>query len=186
MTIRFTCPECGVPMKIKDELAGKSGKCPKCKAAFVVPSADIPEDETLAEDAAAEEEWDEEEDEDEFLDMPLEVTAAPVEPPPEMPTPARDRKGASETKKATRIKPKKKAAAKSDGFDPTDVLFEDEDSAAPAAAGAAVAPSLGSASDLDEDDAPGSIVDGCDVQGLHASRWSPEGSSNRKLHERCG
>lgn len=151
MTIRFTCPECGVPMKIKDELAGKSGKCPKCKAAFVVPPADIPEDEPLAEDEAAEEEWDEEEDEDEFLDMPLEVTAAPVEAPPEMPPASRDRKGASETKKATRIKPKKKSAATSDGFDPTDVLFEDEASAASAAP---ATPALGSTPNLAEDDAP--------------------------------
>lgn len=38
MTIRYTCPECGVVMKIKDEKAGSNAKCPKCKTAFVVPS----------------------------------------------------------------------------------------------------------------------------------------------------
>lgn len=37
MTIRFTCDECGSVLKIKDELAGTKGKCPKCKTAFVVP-----------------------------------------------------------------------------------------------------------------------------------------------------
>lgn len=38
MTIRFTCSECASVLKIKDELAGTKGKCPKCKTPFVVPS----------------------------------------------------------------------------------------------------------------------------------------------------
>ena len=37
MTIRFTCAECASVLKIKDELAGTSGRCPKCKTNFVVP-----------------------------------------------------------------------------------------------------------------------------------------------------
>ncbi len=37
MTIRFTCDKCGSVLKIKDELAGTDGKCPKCKTRFVVP-----------------------------------------------------------------------------------------------------------------------------------------------------
>ena len=37
MTIRYTCPGCGSLLKIKDELAGTDGKCPKCKSEFVVP-----------------------------------------------------------------------------------------------------------------------------------------------------
>lgn len=37
MTIRVTCDECGSVLKIKDELAGTDGKCPKCKTRFVVP-----------------------------------------------------------------------------------------------------------------------------------------------------
>lgn len=37
MTIRFTCDTCGSVLKIKDELAGTDGKCPKCKTRFVVP-----------------------------------------------------------------------------------------------------------------------------------------------------
>lgn len=37
MTIRYKCEECGAALNIKDELAGTSGHCPKCKAEFVVP-----------------------------------------------------------------------------------------------------------------------------------------------------
>lgn len=37
MTIRYTCSSCGSVLKIKDELAGTPGKCPKCKAEFTVP-----------------------------------------------------------------------------------------------------------------------------------------------------
>ena len=40
MTIRFTCAECASVLKIKDELAGTSGRCPKCKTKFVVPTSD--------------------------------------------------------------------------------------------------------------------------------------------------
>ena len=44
MTIRVEC-ECGVTLKIKDELAGKPGKCPKCKAKFTIPELDSAESE---------------------------------------------------------------------------------------------------------------------------------------------
>lgn len=37
MTIRYECEQCGSVLKIKDDLAGKPGKCPKCKTAFTVP-----------------------------------------------------------------------------------------------------------------------------------------------------
>lgn len=37
MTIRFTCSECASVLKIKDDLAGTSGRCPKCNAKFIVP-----------------------------------------------------------------------------------------------------------------------------------------------------
>lgn len=39
MPIRYKCPECGSVLKIKDELAGTEGRCPKCKREFVVPAA---------------------------------------------------------------------------------------------------------------------------------------------------
>lgn len=44
MTIKYTCTTCHVVMNIKDEKAGTSAKCPKCKSAFVVPSPDEPDD----------------------------------------------------------------------------------------------------------------------------------------------
>ncbi len=37
MTIRYTCNGCESVLKIKDEKAGTSGRCPKCKTEFVVP-----------------------------------------------------------------------------------------------------------------------------------------------------
>jgi hypothetical protein len=40
MAIRYECDLCGSVLRIKDDLAGKPGKCPKCKTAFTVPAAD--------------------------------------------------------------------------------------------------------------------------------------------------
>ena len=40
MTIRVRCDGCSAVMKVKDELAGAKGKCPKCKSPFVVPEND--------------------------------------------------------------------------------------------------------------------------------------------------
>lgn len=48
MTIRYTCSECGSVLKIKDELAGTPGKCPKCKTKFTVPEPGHGEDEAAA------------------------------------------------------------------------------------------------------------------------------------------
>ncbi len=39
MTIRYECEQCGSTLKIKDDLAGKPGKCPKCKTAFTIPAS---------------------------------------------------------------------------------------------------------------------------------------------------
>ena len=38
MSIKVKCEECGVALKIKDELAGKSGNCPQCKAPLHIPA----------------------------------------------------------------------------------------------------------------------------------------------------
>ncbi|MFM9959710.1 MAG: hypothetical protein ACKV2Q_00595 [Planctomycetaceae bacterium] len=38
MAIRYECEQCGSVLKIKEDLAGKPGKCPKCKTAFTVPT----------------------------------------------------------------------------------------------------------------------------------------------------
>lgn len=37
MTISVTCPQCDTTLKVKDELAGKRGKCPKCQGAVQIP-----------------------------------------------------------------------------------------------------------------------------------------------------
>jgi hypothetical protein len=52
MPIRYKCQECGSVLKIKDELAGTDGRCPKCKREFVVPAADVG-GESAAQPAAA-------------------------------------------------------------------------------------------------------------------------------------
>lgn len=53
MSIRFECELCGSVLKIKDDLAGKPGKCPKCKTAFTVPIPEV-KGESANETAAAE------------------------------------------------------------------------------------------------------------------------------------
>ena len=47
MTIRFKCADCASVMNIKDELAGASARCPKCKTPFVVPESDHTDDSLL-------------------------------------------------------------------------------------------------------------------------------------------
>jgi len=37
MAIRFKCPKCGAVLTVKDELAGKQGRCPACKNAVTAP-----------------------------------------------------------------------------------------------------------------------------------------------------
>lgn len=53
MSIRYECEQCGSVLKIKEDLAGKPGKCPKCKTPFTVPAA-AEDSETSSEEAAAE------------------------------------------------------------------------------------------------------------------------------------
>ncbi len=38
MTIEFSCPQCGHPIRAKDEAAGKSGKCKDCGETIRIPS----------------------------------------------------------------------------------------------------------------------------------------------------
>jgi hypothetical protein len=35
--IRFACPSCSAVMSVTEDKAGKTGKCPKCQAAFLIP-----------------------------------------------------------------------------------------------------------------------------------------------------
>lgn len=48
MTIRVRCDGCSAVMKVKDELAGAKGKCPKCKSPFVVPQIDATDSDATA------------------------------------------------------------------------------------------------------------------------------------------
>lgn len=75
MTIRYECAECSSVLKIKDELAGTRGKCPKCKTAFVVPDADTDEDIPGIEiDTEAQHADEPEDDTDDLVDMPMDLT----------------------------------------------------------------------------------------------------------------
>ncbi len=38
MTIHLACTQCGAKLKVKDELAGKTGRCPTCKATMKIPA----------------------------------------------------------------------------------------------------------------------------------------------------
>src|SRR5262245_19850167 len=42
MAIKFKCPKCGKELTVKDELAGRQGKCPFCKTVVTVPAANRP------------------------------------------------------------------------------------------------------------------------------------------------
>jgi len=41
--IRFTCQTCGARIRVGDDKAGKSGKCPRCRAGVRVPPASVAE-----------------------------------------------------------------------------------------------------------------------------------------------
>ena len=124
MTIRFTCAGCGSLLKIKDELAGTDGKCPKCKTEFVVPDPESDDDD---EDAA------------ELLVAPSEPARTPAKPAVK----AAERIAIGATvepaSKPVVTKPVTKPAAKQDknaagdDFDPTDFLMGDDNSPRPSA-----------------------------------------------------
>ncbi len=77
MTIRYTCTGCESVLKIKDEKAGTKGKCPKCKAEFLVPDPDV-EDKDLESEPEAAAQADEEPAD--LVDMPIELTPEVAEP----------------------------------------------------------------------------------------------------------
>lgn len=43
MGIRFACHHCGHPLNIKQELAGRVGRCPDCEQRFRIPLEDAPQ-----------------------------------------------------------------------------------------------------------------------------------------------
>lgn len=72
MTIRYECAECQSVLKIRDELAGTNGKCPKCKTEFTIPAASKQKTKSRVAVPAGPPE-----DELDPIDMPREVTPAP-------------------------------------------------------------------------------------------------------------
>ncbi len=54
--ISFECPGCAKPIKVKDELAGKKGKCPGCGQAVTVPALVVKGDEPPAAEEAKKDE----------------------------------------------------------------------------------------------------------------------------------
>jgi phage FluMu protein Com len=74
MTIRYTCTGCESVLKIKDEKAGTKGKCPKCKAEFLVPQPDVEESAEAAASSV-----------DEPIDEPVDSVDMPIELTPEVP-----------------------------------------------------------------------------------------------------
>jgi transcription elongation factor Elf1 len=38
MSIKFNCPHCTKPLSVRDDLAGKRAKCPKCQQALTIPA----------------------------------------------------------------------------------------------------------------------------------------------------
>ena len=124
MTIRFTCAGCGSLLKIKDELAGTDGKCPKCKTEFVVPNPESDDDD---------------DDSPELLVVPGEPARSPAKPatkPAERPAIGAAVESATKlavTKPATKLAAKQDKNAVGDDFDPTDFLMGDDNSDRPSA-----------------------------------------------------
>ena len=111
MTIRVTCDECGSVLKIKDELAGTDGKCPKCKTRFVVPQPSagdaVPEGATESTAVAS----------------PSSISAEPVPPPSEKTLPKAGPKPSDKPTSPTADKPKRKPAEVEE-FDPVSFLMD--------------------------------------------------------------
>jgi phage FluMu protein Com len=114
MTIRFTCSGCGSLLKIKEELAGTDGKCPKCKTEFVVPNSMADEDSR------------------ELLVMPSEPTESHAKSEkkserrserPAAPAATTPAEPIAEKSAKLAVKPKKSGAPKD--FDPADFLMGD-------------------------------------------------------------
>ena len=47
MAIEFACPTCGKVLKLRDEAAGKKGRCPYCKEVITVPEASLAQDDLI-------------------------------------------------------------------------------------------------------------------------------------------
>lgn len=117
MTIRYKCDQCGSVLKIKDELAGTDGKCPKCKAKFVVPAAESAADRETESTATAEQHP------EEGAKKPASAEAeSPSEPKPDhVPS-----DGQAEKPVASKKRNMSPATGEDDDFDPMAILMEDD------------------------------------------------------------
>ncbi len=160
MTIRVTCDQCGSVLKIKDDLAGTDGKCPKCKTRFVVPSLTQEDPDSEAADASA----------------PLKSSLAsdsaepaiPAKAPPKQAAKPAEKPAEKPVAKATE-KPSKKPAADEE-FDPVSFLMDgpkkkptlDTEPAARSAPSGSPSPNRGGGGGFsldDDDDTPGPVAD---------------------------
>ena len=115
MTIRVTCDECGSVLKIKDELAGTDGKCPKCKTRFVVPqpAAEDSSGDAIPEGAT----------EPTAVALPLSVPAEPAPPPPAKSHLKAGQKSPDKPASPSADKPKRRPAEEEE-FDPVSFLMD--------------------------------------------------------------
>jgi len=67
MAIRCKCDNCGVSLKVKDELAGTDGKCPQCKHTFHIPGGGEPEGGSADSDAELQTTGDDSSEEDDIF-----------------------------------------------------------------------------------------------------------------------
>ena len=47
MAIEFVCPSCGRVLRLRDEAAGKRGRCPHCKSVITVPESAVSDDDLI-------------------------------------------------------------------------------------------------------------------------------------------
>ena len=73
MTIRYKCEECDSVLKIRDELAGTDGKCPKCETSFTIPTPEKRQKVAVGAGTAGASQWESED----LVDMPREITPMP-------------------------------------------------------------------------------------------------------------
>ncbi|MCA8997265.1 MAG: hypothetical protein KDA80_09765 [Planctomycetaceae bacterium] len=118
MTIRYKCEKCGSVLKIKDELAGTDGKCPKCKTKFIVPEPAAEES-----DGSAEGDFAESEAQHDAAAQKADFESAEKrteKKPAKQPSSKKDRTEKPDPKK-------KPVSSADDDFDPLAVLMDDSD-----------------------------------------------------------
>ena len=81
MTIRYQCTECESVLKIRDDKAGQTARCPKCKTEFVIPEPEAAPAEDETQTALAADDDPGEDSEDDAMAFLMESGDVPVAPP---------------------------------------------------------------------------------------------------------